>query len=89
MLRKVELTVVLITLLLVTSAADLAYQPGGEGRIPPAMSMKAQAPVDWPSIDFESLNLTGLDSPVYLTHAGDGSGRMFIVERSGRIRLSR
>ncbi len=28
---------------------------------------------------------TGLSSPVYLTHAGDGSGRLFIVEQSGRI----
>lgn len=87
MLRKVELTIVLITLLLVTSAADMAYQPGSEGRMPPAMNMEAQAPDAWPSIDFQSLNFTGLSSPVYLTHAGDGSGRMFIVERSGRIRL--
>ncbi|MCS6884746.1 MAG: PQQ-dependent sugar dehydrogenase [Acidobacteriota bacterium] len=29
--------------------------------------------------------LSGLRSPVYLTHAGDGSGRLFIVEQSGRV----
>jgi glucose/arabinose dehydrogenase len=27
----------------------------------------------------------GLDKPVFLTHAGDGSGRLFLVEKPGRI----
>lgn len=30
---------------------------------------------------------SGLARPVYLTHAGDGSGRLFIVEQAGRIRV--
>jgi glucose/arabinose dehydrogenase len=30
---------------------------------------------------------TGLDQPVFLTHAGDGSGQLYIVERPGRIRV--
>ncbi len=29
----------------------------------------------------------GLQNPLYLTHAGDGSGRLFIVEQVGRIRI--
>jgi glucose/arabinose dehydrogenase len=29
----------------------------------------------------------GLESPVHLTHAGDGSGRLFVVEQAGRIRI--
>jgi glucose/arabinose dehydrogenase len=29
----------------------------------------------------------GFQQPVYLTHAGDGSGRMFVLERSGAIRI--
>lgn len=30
---------------------------------------------------------SGLESPVFLTHAGDRSGRLFVVEQPGRIRV--
>jgi glucose/arabinose dehydrogenase len=30
---------------------------------------------------------SGLTAPVYLTHAGDGSGRLFVLEQPGRIRV--
>jgi glucose/arabinose dehydrogenase/photosystem II stability/assembly factor-like uncharacterized protein len=30
---------------------------------------------------------SGLNNPVFITNAGDGSGRMFVVERGGRIRI--
>lgn len=30
---------------------------------------------------------TGLHQPVHVTNAGDGSGRLFVVERAGRIRV--
>jgi len=29
----------------------------------------------------------GFDQPLFLTHAGDGSGRLFMVEKGGRIRV--
>ena len=29
----------------------------------------------------------GLDAPLFLTHAGDGSGRLFIVQQTGEIRV--
>ena len=29
----------------------------------------------------------GLTAPVFLTHAGDGSGRLFIVDQVGQIRI--
>ena len=32
--------------------------------------------------------LTGLTQPVFLTHAGDGTGRLFIVEQPGTIRIA-
>jgi len=31
--------------------------------------------------------VSGLDSPVFVTAAGDGSGRLFVVEQGGRIRI--
>src|SRR5688500_8045520 len=34
-----------------------------------------------------ALVVSGLDQPVYVTHAGDGSGRLFIVEKTGRIKI--
>ena len=33
------------------------------------------------------LYLSGVTRPVFLTHAGDGSGRVFILEQPGRIRI--
>lgn len=33
--------------------------------------------------------IRGLDSPVFVTSARDGTGRLFIVERSGRIKVHR
>jgi uncharacterized protein (TIGR03437 family) len=42
---------------------------------------------------FPSLNMipvaSGFSRPVHITHAGDGSGRLFVVEQAGRIRIVR
>ena len=35
------------------------------------------------------LVVKGLNKPVYVTHAGDGSPRLFVVEKEGRIRVVR
>ncbi|MGJ8637042.1 MAG: PQQ-dependent sugar dehydrogenase [Phycisphaerales bacterium] len=32
-------------------------------------------------------HVTGLDRPVFITHANDGSGRLFIIEQEGAIRV--
>lgn len=41
-------------------------------------------PVD---ITISEIVASGLSAPVQVTHAGDGSDRLFIVEQSGRIRI--
>lgn len=42
----------------------------------------------WPSITL-ALTATDFTQPVHVTHAGDGSGRLFVVERAGIIRIVR
>lgn len=42
--------------------------------------------VIWPTISLNEV-ISGLNQPLYITHAGDGSGRMFIVEKGGRIKI--
>lgn len=43
-------------------------------------------PISWPTITTQFV-VGGLSSPVLVTHAGDGSGRIFIVEQPGVIQI--
>lgn len=43
-------------------------------------------PGEWPAISLTRV-AGGFAEPLGITHAGDGSGRLFIVERGGRVRL--
>lgn len=54
-----------------------------ESLMPPVY---AQAPIQWPQIALAS-QFQGFNSPVFLTNAGDGSNRLFIVEQGGVIWL--
>jgi glucose/arabinose dehydrogenase len=42
----------------------------------------------WAEVELTQFT-SGLRFPVDLTHAGDGSGRMFVVEKAGRIKIVR
>jgi glucose/arabinose dehydrogenase len=50
------------------------------------LSAGVQARAQGPPITLEPV-ITGLASPVYVTHAGDDSGRLFVVEQGGTIRV--
>ncbi len=39
------------------------------------------------NISVDQVVVSGLDHPVYLTHAGDGSDRLFVVEQVGKVRI--
>src|SRR3989337_4057037 len=65
-------------LITVTAAAFLAvlvFRTGGSGQPAPLHAVALRQVAD------------GLTDPVHLTHAGDRSDRLFIVEQAGRIRI--
>jgi glucose/arabinose dehydrogenase len=67
-------------------AAGLALTLGIGAVAGPWDRAAAQPDQDWPQIDV-ALAAGGLDDPVHITHAGDGSGRLFVVEQGGRIQI--
>ena len=58
----------------------------GGGVAPQATEAQVQASIDWPKILLTS-PVSGLDIPVQVANAGDGSGRIFVVEQRGRVRI--
>jgi len=63
-------------------------EPGTPSPSPPALPSPSPAPFDPIAL---SLTLTpfaaGFDALTFLTHAGDGSGRLYVVEQFGRVWL--
>jgi glucose/arabinose dehydrogenase len=47
---------------------------------------RAESTAAWPKIQLQLL-ANGFTRPVYITHAGDGSGRLFVVQQDGLIRI--
>ena len=52
-----------------------------------AAAVAAADTADVVRIALEPVVTRGLSNPVYVTHAGDGRGRLFVVEQPGRIRI--
>ncbi|MGZ8432516.1 MAG: PQQ-dependent sugar dehydrogenase [Candidatus Deferrimicrobiaceae bacterium] len=57
---------------------------GSSSTVPPPAP--APAPATWPQVSLSRV-AGGFVLPVHVTHAGDGSGRIFVVEQAGRIRI--
>ncbi|MGQ0568130.1 MAG: PQQ-dependent sugar dehydrogenase, partial [Armatimonadota bacterium] len=56
----------------------------------PATAQRTTVPVTRPAVlTLAPVVTTGLTSPLHVTHAGDGSGRLFLVEQAGLIRIIR
>ncbi|MDL1943785.1 PQQ-dependent sugar dehydrogenase [Chloroflexi bacterium CFX2] len=51
---------------------------------PAALAQAADPPSVPKNVTFVE-TVSGLDDPLFVTHAGDGSGRLFIVQRTGKI----
>lgn len=56
------------------------------GTLPSAVVGQPQ--MSWPTIELAE-RLGGFNDPVHIAHAGDGSGRLFVVEQRGRIVIVR
>jgi len=70
-LKRVRLSLLVLTAILLVATE---YIPA-----------KAAPPIPL-NIHFETA-VSGLNLPVFATHAGDGSGRLFIVERGGTVQI--
>lgn len=68
-----------LLLISVVAAASL-FAPAEQRRA------KAETVLDPANLQFIQVT-DGLSQPVFITHAGDGSGRLFVLERAGRIRI--
>jgi len=53
---------------------------------PAPASTPVSIPPSWPQVSLTPV-ASGFAAPVHVTHAGDGSGRIFVVEQAGRIRI--
>ena len=58
------------------------------GTAGPSVTETAAQSSELPSLLLAS-PITGLTQPVSITHAGDGSGRIFVVQQNGQIRIIR
>ena len=73
--------------IIVIAAPDAVALPP-TGVLTPRSASVAEPPGSPPALYLTS-PVTGFDRPVHITHAGDGSGRLFVVEQPGRIRIVR
>jgi glucose/arabinose dehydrogenase len=65
-----------------------ASAPAGSGAPSPAASADTSGSFDPQAVTVNvAVAICGFDSPVDVTNAGDGSGRLFVLEQAGRIRL--
>lgn len=82
MARLWQVTAMVIGLMIAGGGQGLAPLPG----LAATGTAGTMASVRWPTIALTT-PVAGLSRPVHITHAGDGSGRLFVVEQEGRIRL--
>ena len=82
-------------LLIVTLASAALFTAGSSSAAPAPVAAPVAAPIVIADAVADPLKITlvagtaikGFDRPVLAVHADDGSGRLFVVEQSGRIRI--
>lgn len=81
-IEKAQRKLILLAGALAVLVGAIALTGGATG--PAARAERAQQGVAWPQITLRRL-APAFDHPSFVTHAGDGSGRLFVVEQAGRI----
>lgn len=85
----------LIAALIVLAAGLPACTPGPESTVPPVTPTPTPPAAVDGALPLDSIELVleevanGFENPVFVTHAGDGSGRLFVVEQGGLVRVVR
>lgn len=69
-----------------TSIASNPTSADQTGQVGPDEPASALAADGWPDLALGN-PIAGFTQPVHITHAGDGSGRLFVVEQEGIIRI--
>lgn len=72
-------------MIILTLSTVIAGAVGWSARLPQAAAAPSLQ-LAWPTVAL-SLLADGFSRPVHVTHAGDASGRLFVVEQGGRIRI--
>ncbi len=83
MCKKNLLTVLWIAASLV--ACSNAFQTRANSRQDDQILAKVTSPT---AVQLQAVISSGLTFPVYVTHAHDGTNRLFIIEKAGRIRVA-
>src|SRR6266508_5050150 len=76
-MKTIKLFIAFLPILFITTGMALPVKAA-------SFSPKTHADIDPANLHFQEI-ASGLSQPVFVTNAGDGFGRLFIVERSGRI----
>jgi glucose/arabinose dehydrogenase len=83
---QIALALALTAIALVLLSGSLAEVTGGAALPPSRRAATAAAPAS--AIRLALVEVArGLSRPLFVTHAGDGSGRLFVVEQGGAIRV--
>ncbi len=74
-IKNIRIWLLLFSIFIVITIVSSSWEQG-----------TALSAADWPNLSFQSIT-NNLDYPVHITNAGDGSGRLFIVEQPGNIMI--